>query len=242
MTRHNTSSLHSRAWASRARAARGLHGVCAAGDLYSKATHSTPQCQPSCESQRALEAHPTSLDLQWICAFGDVTAGLELDALSEFFGALRPVRRRGTRAINTEPHSCPVADVRGAILRKIAEFLEYRAQHPEHVIRLSMPLRERGDLRKSGCPEWYAAFIEALPDWPTVFELLEGADFMQVPELVDVAAARIASRVCRMDKAQKDAVFALPDGRELTPEEEARLREEYKWVREGGGEARSASP
>lgn len=30
----------------------------------------------------------------------------------------------------------------------------------------------------------------------------------------------------------KNAIFALPDGKELTPEEEARLREDNKWAEE----------
>ena len=151
----------------------------------------------------AATSTPRTHAPQWICAFGDVVGGLELDALA----------------------------VPGDVLRRVAAFLEYRAAHPEPPIRIAQPLRERGSLRLSGVPEWCAAWVEGAGDWPAVFALLAGADFLQAREAVDVCAAHIASRVCAMTKWQRDAVFAPPDGEELTEEELAKLREDNPWVR-----------
>ena len=95
------------------------------------------------------------------------------------------------------------------------------------------PLCDQGNLRSSSnlesVGEWAIQFIEQL-DWNTVFSVLHGADFMQISDLVDIAAARIASRICQWSKAQKDSAFVLP--RELTPEEERLLREGSKWAEE----------
>lgn len=138
-----------------------------------------------------------------MCGSGDVVGGLELDAYL----------------------------VPGGVLRRVAAFLEHRAAHPDPPIRIAQPLRDRGNLRLSGVPEWCAAWVEGAGDWPAVFALLEGADFLQASEAVDVCAAQIAGRVCAWTKWERDAVFALPDGAELTEEEEAALREANPWVR-----------
>ena len=118
-----------------------------------------------------------------------------------------------------------------ATLGLIAQYLEHCSPE-QQPLRICRPLRGAGDLKASctNLDDWSLNFIESL-DWERVFDLLKGADFMQIDALVDLAAARIASRMCGWSKDQKEAAFALPGGRELTVEEELALRIDYKWVR-----------
>ena len=55
------------------------------------------------------------------------------------------------------------------------------------------------------------AFIERL-EWDDVFRVMHGADFMQIPALVDLAAARLASRICQWSKEKKEASRERADG------------------------------
>lgn len=64
--------------------------------------------------------------------------------------------------------------VTGRALRLLAVFMEMYANHRDDTISISQPLRDRGDLRNSGTPEWTASWAESIPvDGDLIFEVLE---------------------------------------------------------------------
>ncbi len=93
------------------------------------------------------------------------------------------------------------ADVNGRSLQRAVEFLEHQEKEKD-AIAIVHPLSEKGDLKKNGVQEWYAAWIAKVP-LLEVFDLLKAADSLQVSGLIELAAARIASRIVSMTSDEK---------------------------------------
>lgn len=140
----------------------------------------------------------------------------------------------GTCAVS-DMHSLPhrpsppflFTGVSGPALNYVIEFLKHRAENP--FTRPKRPIRDKSDLTKNGLEEWYSKFIEAI-DMKIVFELLRAADFLRIEDLMDLSAARIARQYLQWTQHEKKSIFGV--GKDLTPEEEAKLREEHKLVPE----------
>jgi hypothetical protein len=148
------------------------------------------------------------------------------------------------------------AGVNGRNLTRAVEFLEYRSSHgftsPSRPLRTkrtddAAAVESRGDLAKSGIEAWYITYIDAYPIME-VFELLYAADFLRVEDLMDLAAAKLAQHYLRTcttplcfsdthphylipaewSPAQLSRIFWT--GREWTPAEVAKLRDENPWI------------
>jgi hypothetical protein len=60
------------------------------------------------------------------------------------------------------------------------------------------PLKEKGNLKASGVPDWAATYIDV--EWPVVFDVIKAADFLNVGLLANLCAAKIASRIQRASR------------------------------------------
>jgi S-phase kinase-associated protein 1 len=81
----------------------------------------------------------------------------------------------------------PLMDVKTATLRKIVEYMEHYkdAKAPE----IEKPLRS-SDMTQV-VPEWDASFVDVSQE--LLFELILGANYMDVKPLLDLACAKVAS-------------------------------------------------
>lgn len=128
---------------------------------------------------------------------------------------------------DVEAGELDVTGVTGPILTRVAAFLAHRVDVP--CPRAKKPLRDRTALEKNGLDAWYVTYITGIPILE-VFDVLRAADFLNLAELMDLASARLAFHYLQWSAYEKKAIFFA--GRDLTPEEEAKLREEHKWAEE----------
>lgn len=81
----------------------------------------------------------------------------------------------------------PLLDVKAPTLRKIVEYMEHYkdAKPPE----IEKPLRS--SKMEQVVPEWDAKFVDAPQE--TLFELILGANYMDIKPLLDLTCAKVAS-------------------------------------------------
>ena len=81
----------------------------------------------------------------------------------------------------------PVMDVKSETLKKIIEYLEhYKDSKPPEI---EKPLRS--SIMSQVVYEWDANFIDV--DQESLFELILGANYMDIKPLLDLACAKVAS-------------------------------------------------
>eukprot|EP01033_Poteriospumella_lacustris_P019257 gene19257-13920_t len=76
--------------------------------------------------------------------------------------------------------------------------------------------------------EWYATFVAV--DQDVLFELILAANYMDIKPLLDLTCATVASWIKGKNAEEIRKHFNIVD--DFTPEEEAQVREENKWVEE----------
>ena len=76
--------------------------------------------------------------------------------------------------------------------------------------------------------EWYANFVAV--DQDVLFELILAANYMDIKPLLDLTCATVASLIKGKNAEEIRKQFNIVN--DFTPEEEAQVREENKWVEE----------
>ena len=74
--------------------------------------------------------------------------------------------------------------------------------------------------------EWYANFVQV--EQEILFELILAANYMHIQPLLDLTCATVASMIKGKTPEEIRRTFNIVN--DFTPEEEAQIREENKWV------------
>ena len=115
-------------------------------------------------------------------------------------------------------------DVKASTLKKIVEYMtHYSDSKPPEI---EKPLRS--NKMDQVVPEWDAEFVD-LPQ-PALFELILGANYMDVKPLLDLSCAKVASMIKGRSVEEIRKTFHIEN--DFTPEEEAQVRDENKWAEE----------
>jgi S-phase kinase-associated protein 1 len=77
-------------------------------------------------------------------------------------------------------------------------------------------------------PKWDADFIDL--DHNTLFEVVLAANYMDIQPLLNLGCAKVASLL--KDKTPEEIRKTFNIRNDFTPEEEAQIREENKWIEE----------
>eukprot|EP01065_Artemidia_motanka_P026272 TRINITY_DN31193_c0_g1_i1.p2 TRINITY_DN31193_c0_g1~~TRINITY_DN31193_c0_g1_i1.p2 ORF type:complete len:165 (+),score=74.80 TRINITY_DN31193_c0_g1_i1:94-588(+) len=121
--------------------------------------------------------------------------------------------------LDDEAIEFPVPNVNGSVLEKIVEYMV--EHHENRAPELDRPMRQNlFDVLQP----WDAKFIRDLPE-PFVFELIMGANFLSVKDLLELACARVAEWVKDRSVEEIREMFGLEN--DFSPEEEERLRKEH---------------
>lgn len=74
--------------------------------------------------------------------------------------------------------------------------------------------------------QWYAKFVDVNQE--TLFEMIIAANKMDIQPMVDLTCATVASMIKGKSAEEIRAQFNIVN--DFTPEEEAQVREENKWI------------
>ena len=118
----------------------------------------------------------------------------------------------------------PVPDVSSKVIKYIIQFMESYVADPMKDI--EKPLKST--VMKEVVQEWYAEFVEGADK--DMFELILGANFMDIKPLLELTCAYTASKIKGKSPEEIRKIFDVTN--DFTPEEEAQIREENKWCEE----------
>ena len=114
--------------------------------------------------------------------------------------------------------------IRSDILKKIKEYLiHYENEDPKEIER---PLPSHNF--KECVDEWDYNFINV--DLKLIFEIILGANYMDIKPLIELGSAKIASIIKGNTTEEINKIFVLNNN--FTPEEEQQILEEKNWCME----------
>ena len=118
----------------------------------------------------------------------------------------------------------PLNNVKGNILQKIKEYLEhYENEEPKQIER---PLPSQ---KFEECVDpWDFKYIDV--ELELIFELILGANYMDIKPLLELASAKVASLIKGKSTEEIRKLFSIQN--DFTPEEEQQIQEENKWCME----------
>ena len=118
----------------------------------------------------------------------------------------------------------PLNNVKSNILKKIKEYLEhYENTEPKEIER---PLPSQNF--KECVDGWDFNYIDV--DLDLIFELILGANYMDIKPLLELASAKVASIIKGKTTEEIRKTFGITN--DFTPEEEQQIIEENKWCME----------
>lgn len=124
-----------------------------------------------------------------------------------------------------EEKEIPLPNVKAATLAKVIEYCRHYIEEP--MTEFEKPLKN-ADLYKL-VQQFYAKFIVEMNN-DDLFNLTLAANYMDIKPLLDLCSAKIASLI--KDKTVEQIRVNLDIVNDFSPEEEAKVREENKWVDE----------
>lgn len=118
----------------------------------------------------------------------------------------------------------PINNVKGKVLEKVIEFCTHHVNSPLPEIEKPLRSNKMSDI----VPEWDAKFIDV--DKEFLMEIILAANFMDIPSLMELGCATVASMIKGKDPEEIRKTFNIKN--DFTPEEEAKVREENRWCEE----------
>lgn len=120
-----------------------------------------------------------------------------------------------------ESPEIPLPNVQKETLAKIVEFCQHHVNDP--MPEIEKPLKSQNLADSVG--EWDAQFIDV--DQSMLFSIILAANYMDLPSLLDLSCAKVASMIKGKTPEEIRRTFNIVN--DFTPEEEAQVREENKW-------------
>jgi len=125
-----------------------------------------------------------------------------------------------------KPLEIEITRVKGPCLAKVVDFMKH--YKGEKMKTIPTPLGG-SSFNEVMDQEWYQEFVSDanLGGNDMLFDLLTSANFMGIKELLDLCCLKVTFQLTGKSADEIRDILRLP---ELTPEEEAKAREEHKWI------------
>lgn len=123
-----------------------------------------------------------------------------------------------------DENEIPLPNVKGAILKKVVDYLTYHAENPPKDI--EKPLKSAN--MTEVVSQWDADFVDV--EQELLFELILAANYMDIKPLLDLTCAKVASMIKGKTPEQIRKTFNIKN--DFTPEEEEAVRAENRWAEE----------
>ena len=121
---------------------------------------------------------------------------------------------------NSSQEPIPIPDIKADILNKVVEYLTYyKGKNPKDIPK-PMPSANLSEI----IDEWDVKFINGI-ELDSVFDLINAANYMDIPSLLDLSCAKIASLLKGKTAQEIRTMFNIEC--DLT-EEELKEYEEYQ--------------
>lgn len=121
-----------------------------------------------------------------------------------------------------EVREIPLPNVKDSVLSKVIEYCTYYKQEPMTAIQTPLKSSKIEELVQP----WYAKFVKV--DQSLLFELVTAANFMDIKPLLDLTCLAVSVLIKGKQASELRSMFNISN--DFTPEEEAQVREENKWV------------
>ena len=121
-----------------------------------------------------------------------------------------------------DDHEIPIVNVESKVLVKVIAFMKHYDK--EEMKEIQKPLT-KNNIEELVQP-FYADYVDI--DQDALFKLIMAANYMNVPPLLDLTCAKVASQIKGKSPEEIRKTFNIKNN--FTPEEEARIREENKWT------------
>lgn len=121
-----------------------------------------------------------------------------------------------------ETPDIPLPNVAREPLKRVVEFCEKHADEPMPTI--SRPLKSVNMTEIVG--EWDAYFIDL--DDRALFDVILAANYLDIPDLLDLGCAKIASMI--KNKTPEEIKERFHIDKNSTPEEDEQVRRENQWI------------
>jgi S-phase kinase-associated protein 1 len=121
-----------------------------------------------------------------------------------------------------EVREIPLPNVKDAVLTKVIEYCTHYKDEPMTPIQTPLKSSKIEDLVQP----WYANFVKV--EQALLFELVTAANFMDIKPLLDLTCLAVSVLIKGKQASELRAIFNISN--DFTPEEEAQVREENKWV------------
>lgn len=125
-----------------------------------------------------------------------------------------------------EVANIPLPNINGKALAKVVEYCTYHVHNP--AAEIEKPLKSKVMTEIVG--QWDAKFIDDV-DQEMLFSIILAANYLDIPCLLDLACAKVASMIKGCSAEEIRRTFNIVN--DFTPEEEAQVRAENKWIEEG---------
>ena len=123
-----------------------------------------------------------------------------------------------------EVQEMPLSNVKSFILAKVIEFLTHYKEEP--MTEIEKPLKSSN--MNEVVQEWYANFVNV--EQEILFEFILAANYLDIPPLLDLTCATVASMV--KGKTPEEIRLHFNIVNDFTPAEEDKIRDENKWCEE----------
>jgi len=126
-----------------------------------------------------------------------------------------------------EIREIPLPNVRDAVLTKVIEYCTHYKEETMTPIQTPLKSSKIEDLVQP----WYASFVKV--EQVLLFELVTAANFMDIKPLLDLTCLAVAILIKGKKASELRTMFNISN--DFSPEEEAQVREENKWVEHPSG-------
>jgi len=121
-----------------------------------------------------------------------------------------------------EVREIPLPNVKDTVLSKVIEYCTHYKEEPMTAIQTPLKSSKIEDLVQP----WYANFVKV--DQALLFELVTAANFMDIKPLLDLTCLAVSVLIKGKQASELRQIFNISN--DFSPEEEAQVREENKWV------------
>jgi S-phase kinase-associated protein 1 len=126
-----------------------------------------------------------------------------------------------------EVREIPLPNVKDSVLSKVIEYCTHYKEEPMTAIQTPLKSSKIEELVQP----WYAKFVQV--EQSLLFELVTAANFMDIKPLLDLTCLAVSVLIKGKQASELRAIFNISN--DFTPEEEAQVREENKWVEHPNG-------